>query len=288
MKPRLRVSFSGGRTSAFMSIWIKKNLSHLYDIVFIFANTSWEDKDTLRFVDEVDRRFELGVVWVEAVVNLGRKSCTHRVVSYETAARNGEVFEEVCAKYGLPNQTFKLCTRELKTNPMDSYSRSIGWKKGSYETAIGIRIDEMRRVRKEAAKRDRIVYPLVDWIPTDKQDVLAFFEDFDWNLQIPEHDGNCVRCFKKSDNKLLRGYRENPASFAFPVRLEQLYQNVGPNNVPGPRKMYRGFRSASELIAQFDEADFTPSTGDGGCSESCELYETEQLALSFQPPKGGD
>lgn len=281
MKPRLRVSFSGGRTSAFMSIWIKKNLSHLYDIVFIFANTSWEDKDTLRFVDEVDRRFELGVVWVEAVVNLGRKSCTHRVVSYETAARNGEVFEEVCAKYGLPNQTFKLCTRELKTNPMDSYSRSIGWKKGSYETAIGIRIDEMRRVRKEAAKRDRIVYPLVDWIPTDKQDVLAFFEDFDWNLQIPEHDGNCVRCFKKSDNKLLRGYRENPASFAFPVRLEQLYQNVGPNNVPGPRKMYRGFRSASELIAQFDEADFTPPTGDGGCSESCELYETEQPALSF-------
>lgn len=279
VKPRLRVSFSGGRTSAFMAIHIKKNLSHLYDIVFLFANTSWEDPDTLRFVDEVDRRFQLSVVWLEAVVYPGRKGCGHRVVNYETASRNGEVFEAVCAKYGLPNQTYKLCTRELKTNPMDSYARSIGWKKGSYETAIGIRIDEPRRVREEAAKRDRIVYPLVDWQPTDKQDVLAFFEDFDWDLKIPEHDGNCVRCFKKSDNKLLRGYRENRESFEFPIRLEQLYQHTGSNNVPGPRKMYRGYRSASELVAQFEEADFTPVTGDGGCSESCELYETEQIDI---------
>lgn len=279
MKPRLRVSFSGGRTSAYMSIWLKEHMADRYDMRFVFANTGWEHPETLRFVNEVDTRYDLGVIWVEAVVNPGRKSCTHRVVTFETASRNGEPFEAVCAKYGLPNQVFKLCTRELKTNPMASYSRSIGWRAGSYETAIGIRFDEPRRVRKEAAQRERIVYPLVDWEPTDKEDVLAFFEGRDWDLRIPEYEGNCRRCYKKSDAKLLKGYQDDPASFDFPIRLDALYRHVGPNNVAGPRRMYRGYRSATQLVEEFQRFDFNPSSmfKDGGCSEQCDMFETEEL-----------
>lgn len=280
-KPRLRVSFSGGRTSAFMSIWLKQTMSERYDMRFVFANTGWEHPDTLRFVNEVDQRYGLGVVWVEAVVHPGmRKSCTHRVVNFETASRKGEPFEAVCAKYGLPNQVFKLCTRELKTNPMASYSRSIGWRSGSFETAIGIRLDEPRRVRKESAKKERIVYPLVDWNPSDKEDVLAFFEEFDWNLAIPEYEGNCRRCYKKSDAKLLKGYQDEPESYEFAIRLDDLYKNVGPNNVPGPRRMYRGHRSAQQLVDQFQRADFNPSRmfKDGGCSEQCDMFEMEEAA----------
>ncbi|MFD1839104.1 hypothetical protein [Paracidovorax cattleyae] len=281
MKPRIRASFSGGRSSAKMCEILQRRFGDTHEIVFTFANTSWEHPDTLRFVDAVDRWLGLGLVWLEAVVHPGRKSCTHRVVTYETAARNGEVFEAVVAKYGLPNQVFKLCTRELKTNVMDSYARSIGWAKGSYETAIGIRADEPRRVRREVAERERIIYPLVDLEPVDKQDVLDFFEPFPWDLQIAEHQGNCVGCYKKSEAKLLRLYREGPRNFDFPVRLDQLYRNVGPNNVPGPRKMYRGYRSAPELVAEFDAAGpaYHPPVADGGCSESCELYETEQFDL---------
>lgn len=264
-----------------MSIWLKQNFSHRYDMRFVFANTGCEHEDTLRFVDEIDRRFALGVTWVEAVVHPGqKKSCTHRVVNYQTASRNGEPFEAVCAKYGLPNQTFKLCTRELKTNPMASFARSIGWKRGTYETAIGIRMDEMRRVRPETAARERIVYPLVDWVPTDKDDVLAFFEDFDWDLKIPEHQGNCIACFKKSDRKLHTLYRESPSNFDFVVKLDDLYKHVGPNNIPGPRRMFRGHRSAHALLAEFKQNDYDASRGmsDGGCSESCELFETVEVA----------
>ena len=279
VKPRIRASFSGGRSSAKMCEILKRRFGATHDLVFTFANTSWEHPDTLRFADAVDRWLGLNLVWLEAVVHKGRKSCTHRVVSYETAKRNGEIFEEVVRKYGLPNQTFKLCTRELKTNPMNSYAKAIGWAPRSYETAIGIRADEQRRVRRETAKKHRIFYPLVDIEPTEKQDVLDYFEQFEWDLRIPEHDGNCVRCYKKSDAKLLRGYREKPESFDFPVRLDQLYRNVGPNNVPGPRQMYRGYESAPDLVARFATAgaDYRPPVIDGGCSESCELYETEEV-----------
>ncbi|EFI63669.1 MULTISPECIES: phosphoadenosine phosphosulfate reductase family protein [Comamonas] len=279
MKPRLRVSFSGGRTSAFMSIWLRQHMADCYDMRFVFANTGWEHPDTLRFVNEVDKRYDLGVAWVEAVPRreLG-KSSGHRVVTYETASRNGEPFEAVVAAYGLPNQTFSHCTRELKLNPINDYFASIGW--AGTATAIGIRADEMRRVSKRA-EAARIIYPLVDMIPSTKDDVLAFFEGFDWDLRIPEHQGNCIGCFKKSDRKLLTLYRENPANFDFPVRLDQLYRNVGPNNVPGPRRMYRGHRSAPDLAAEFKAAnqDYRPPVHDGGCSESCELCETEQLEL---------
>jgi len=279
MKPRLRVSFSGGRTSAFMSIWLKQRMAEHYDMHFVFANTGWEHPDTLRFVHEVDQRYNLNVAWVEAVPRreLG-KSSGHRVMSYETASRNGEPFEAVVAAYGLPNQTFGHCTRELKLNPINDYFASIGW--AGTATAIGIRADEMRRISKRADAA-KIIYPLVDMTPTTKDDVLAFFEGFDWDLQIPEHQGNCIGCFKKSDRKLLTLYRENPANFDFPVRLDQLYRNVGPNNVPGPRRMYRGHRSARDLVAEFAASDqnYRPPVHDGGCSESCEIYETEQLEL---------
>lgn len=285
MKPRIRASFSGGRSSALMCEVLQDRFGDTHDIVYTFANTSWEDPDTLRFVDAVDRWLGLKLVWLEAVVMPGRKSCGHRVVSYETAKRGGEVFESVVAKYGLPNQVFKLCTRELKTNVMNSYARSIGWAPGTYQTAIGIRADEPRRVRREVAERERIIYPLVDIRPVDKADVIARFEDFDWDLRIEEHDGNCRRCYKKSDRKLYRGYREDPASFEFPIRLERLYSNVGPNNVPGPRKMYRGYTSASDLVARFERLgdDYAPPIYEGACSESCEVYETEQLDFFAVP-----
>ena len=277
-KPRLRCSFSGGRTSARMAIWLKQNKSEEYDIQFLFANTGCEHEDTLRFAHEVDRRYDLGLAWVEAVVYDRGQSCGHRLVSFETASRDGEPFADVCAKYGLPNQTFKLCTRELKTNPMASYARSIGWENGTYDTAIGIRTDEKRRVAGSAAAQ-RIVYPLIDWFPQDKQDILAFFEDFDWDLRIPEHDGNCRWCFKKSDKKLHRISVESPEVFAFPMLLDDLYRNVGPNNVPGPRKMFRGYRDTRALLAQFSVGELRPlSQLDGGCSESCEVYEMEDLA----------
>lgn len=262
-----------------MSIWLMQNMADVFDLRFIFANTGWEHPDTLRFVNEVDTRYGLGLAWVEAVPRRHTgKSSGHRVVTYETASRNGEPFEAVVAAYGLPNHTYLHCTRELKRHAIDDYSASIGWSKTMM--AIGIRADETRRVNPKTAEARKLVYPLVSMIPTSKDEVLAFFEDFDWDLRIPEHQGNCIGCFKKSDKKLLTLFRESPANFEFSVKLDQLYRDVGPNNVLGPRRMYRGHRSAPALVAQFAAADpnYRPPTHDGGCSESCEAFGTEELA----------
>ncbi|WGS43719.1 hypothetical protein LFL97_09445 [Burkholderia sp. JSH-S8] len=111
--------------------------------------------------------------------------------------------------------------------------------------------------------------------------VLAYFEQFDRDLAIPEYRGNCKTCHKKSKRKLQLVYQETPQAFEFPSFIERNYSHVGPDNVPGPRKQYRGYTSATELIAEFQAASRIPMSAieDGGCSESCEVYETEQLEL---------
>jgi len=273
---KLKVSFSGGRTSALMAYLIKTHWSHLYETQFVFANTSFEHPDTLRFVHAVDQAFDLNLVWLEAVPSHGqRKASGHRVVTFETAAREGEVFRDVVAKYGLPNQTYQLCSRELKLNAMKSYMKSIGWE--DYWTAIGIRIDEPKRIL-PTARAQKIMYPLISTWPHDKQDVLDFFEVFDWNLKIPEHLGNCRACFKKSDRKLAAVYRDDPGAFDVIKGMELDFSHVGSNNLPGPRRVFRLQRTSSDLLRSFDLAGghFLPyEDAPGSCSESCEAYQND-------------
>jgi hypothetical protein len=297
-KPRLKVSFSGGKTSGLMAKLIKDNWSDLYEIVFVFANTSREDEKTLIFVNECDKRFGLNVVWLEAEVFHGQdRSCGHRVVTFETASRNGEVFEEVIKKYGIPNYSFEPCNREMKLNAMNSYMRSIGWD--DYHTAIGIRSDELRRVSPKAGL-NKILYPLVDTWPSDKQDVADFWEAQPFQLGLPEHFGNCITCFKKSDRKLFQVYAEHPFAFLWNARMEAEYGWYGapwygqPNEAGHVRTFWRGNRSTDQLLAQAREVGVKPfipiqearsmaarqfglDFESGGCSESCEAYPIEDV-----------
>jgi len=160
-KKRLLVSFSGGETSAYILMWLWMNKRDEFDMHVVFANTGQENEETLLFVKKCQDYFNIPIVWVEAIVHHGsRTGTTHKIVSYETASRNGEPFEEAIKKYMIPNLRNFICTRELKLRPIQHYSKSIGWKRGSYYTAIGIRSDEIDRVSKDR-KKDMLIYPLV-------------------------------------------------------------------------------------------------------------------------------
>lgn len=300
---RLSVSVSGGRTSAYMAKWILDNQKAVadylgcrtqLDLLFTFANTGMEHDDTLRFMDAVDRELLGGqVVWLEAVVQHGsRTGSGHRVTDFERAYRNTQwadplhPFHAVILKYGVPNVTWQPCNREMKLNAMRSYRKSIGWARGSYATAIGIRADEQRRVSCGATK-EAIIYPLVYLTPTDKDDVLDYFSDMHWDLEIPEHLGNCVTCFKKSLNKLSLVHAGNPDFFEFNRYMEQEYGFVGPefekHGITNPRVFFRGNQSTVNIIDAFSGAcnagtEVRYSAVDGGCSESCEVYPTDEGA----------
>ena len=59
------VSVSGGRTSAFMAIYLKERFPKR-KLLFVFANTGKEHEATLDFLDKLDIQFNLGLVWLDS------------------------------------------------------------------------------------------------------------------------------------------------------------------------------------------------------------------------------
>jgi 3'-phosphoadenosine 5'-phosphosulfate sulfotransferase (PAPS reductase)/FAD synthetase len=281
-KNKLLVCMSGGRTSAYMTKRLIEEYSDKYEMLICFANTGQENDETLDFINECDNKFGFNTVWIESVVNDGRVACTHKIVDYESASRKGEPFEDVVAKYGLPNNGYPHCTRELKENPIHSYIKSIGWKKGEYYTALGIRVDEPRRIKRNKTVQNKM-YPLVDLFPSDKLNVMDFWSEQEFDLQLHDYQGNCKWCYKKSIKKLFKILDDDVSIFNFPMMLEQKYGKVGSNKIKGeivsePRTLFRNYMSAEKMITLFNETNYKQTNfkfddyEQEGCAESCEAF----------------
>lgn len=230
MRKKLLVSFSGGETSAFMAQWLWRHKQDEYEMIFVFANTGQENEETLEFVKRCEAYFSFPIVWIEANVFHGeRKGSGHQLTSFDKASRNGEPFEEVIKKYGIPNSTHPHCTREAKQNPIHDYISSIGWE--DYYTAIGIRADEADRMAKNYKKR-KFVYPLISssMIPMSKPKINFWWSQQDFRLELKGYEGNCKWCWKKSDKKLFTIAKENENAFEFPLRMEEKYDRFIPES----------------------------------------------------------
>ena len=118
-------TFSGGRTSAFMGQFLKSYDKYKsYDKVFIFANTGKEKEETLEFINNCDKEWNLGVVWLEGKINNEKgKGTDYKIVDFKTASRKGEPFEDMLKSYSMPNNFASNCTRELKSSPLDKYKK---------------------------------------------------------------------------------------------------------------------------------------------------------------------
>jgi hypothetical protein len=87
---RLFVSFSGGKTSAYLTNELVPMLHEWDEVIVGFANTGEEHEKTLEYVHKCDQHYNWNVVWLEAVFDPRKGFGTrHRVVSFETAARKG-------------------------------------------------------------------------------------------------------------------------------------------------------------------------------------------------------
>lgn len=283
-RDKLLVSFSGGRTSGYMTHRILREVSPDVDVRIVFANTGQEDNRTLEFVRDCEKVFGWDITWVEASVNPEkRRGTSHKLVKFETASRKGEPFEDVISKYGLPNQSMPHCTRELKLQPIRSLCKSWGWKKKDYHSAVGIRADEIDRMS-AYAEREGLVYPLVSW-GVKKGDVLDWWRQQNFDLYVPEHRGNCLWCWKKSFKKLVQVYREDESIFDFPKRMESRYYMTGALATKSgrPQVMFRGNRSAKDVIrmAETGHVGFEDPNYVEDCAESCEVFSDTSLGVDY-------
>ena len=300
---------SGGRTSGYMTEMLL--MSGMKPII-AYANTGWEHPLTLKFVEQCHDRwldlYGVGITLLEAVVHHNeRLPSSHKVMTFETLSRNCEPYLEVVKKYGIANVAYMHCTRELKENPIISYMESIGGVTGhiknkkavsaNYETFLGIRADEPKRLGGLRDGKQKKVYPLADWAPfrVDKLDVLDFWETMPFNLEIEEHEGNCLGCFKKSTSKLLAVIKTmGHESLDFAKEIDSKYGYVGDNIINGvkselPRTMYRNYTTPEHLIAMADATTGKPIQKDPeiiGCGDDCQPFMGENKPESAAEVQG--
>lgn len=304
----LLVEFSGGESSGFMTETLLRDYKNKYNMVVCFANTGQEVNETIEFVNNCFKRWEsiyqAKCVWIEPLKTPKGTGTQHKVVSYKTALMGSKYFEEMSEKYGIPNVDYKHCTRELKLNPIHHYINTVvGWKKGEYKTAIGIRNDEPKRHLKEKNKTpelfqdiampekkdcwQKVIHPMVTLFPVTKQDVVEFWEDMPFQLGIEQHQGNCFWCYKKSEAKHVKLIKENRSAYDVPKMLEEKYGHIGNNKKAGvglvdePRTIFRNYWSTETLISFADEmGEYSNLKGVGRCSEEeCSTMEDEQYEL---------
>ena len=210
MSNALIVSFSGGRTSAYMAYKIHhseefKNVQKVY----VFANTGKEREETLEFVHRCDQAWNLGMFWIEADINPEKGVGVHfSLVDFESANRTGKPFEDSIRKYGIPSQHNPHCSHYLKVTPIEKFAKHLF--KG-HQMAIGFRMDEVQRVNPKTAQKRNLIFPLIDIWPTWNIQVRKFWEAQPFDLQLKDYQGNCDLCWKKSRRNRLTILNENPA-----------------------------------------------------------------------------
>lgn len=254
------ISFSGGRTSAYM-LWriLQSHGGQLpADVIVAFANTGKEREETLRFVYECGVRWGVPIHWVE-----WRPPNDFEEVGFNSADRRGVWFSELIRrKQVLPNSQMRYCTSKLKIETMKKFMLSLGYKR--WVNPVGLRYDEGARVLKQLARNDTGKERFTALMPLAKArvvkaDVLAFWlganrdpkalthplpQGFDLGLR--DYEGNCDLCFLKGRGKMAAIIRENPGIAEWWSRQEEAAKTKQPS---GARfRAAESFRQLSKAV----------------------------------------
>lgn len=269
------VSFSGGRTSAYLvHLMEQRRINDDLDVRYIYMDTGAEHPKTYEFIKNVVSHWGINLTCLRVVVNpeLGQGN-SYEVIPISEIKHDLEPWKAIVKKYGLPYPAGAFCTREMKFNPVTKYCKD---NFDEYTTWIGIRADEQNRLK----PKDGINY-LADISDFEKDDINHWWSKQTFDLTIPEHLGNCVFCIKKSVNKIALAARDEP------ILAKQFIDVINGDVREVNREeqssqiMFRGNNSLEGIIALFQDhtrdeiANVVKGSGgykSGSCSESCEAF----------------
>jgi len=183
----------------------------------VFADTHRELPETYDFIRACSREWGVKIHWVEREGGFDKLLEDKR----ESSRAAGKSF-------ALPQPRNRYCTIELKK--MAQWRFMIEQGHDEWTNVVGLRADEPRRVsRLRGAEESRPVYPdggetwlvgrdravrvahvrcdyklpLADSGVTES-DVMAFWQEQDFDLLLGQHEGNCGLCFMKANWKRVR------------------------------------------------------------------------------------
>lgn len=260
MKPTF-YQISGGRTSGYMAFLAKDDPNGR----FMFQNTGREKPETYDFLNKLDKEYGLNLIWLEYSCPDPLKKAVVKVVSYETANREGVPFAELIQKRkAIPNKYKRFCTAELKVKTARRWIRSQKLLRWDY--AIGYRADEpTRKVRSDTMQT--AVTPLRDKGIT-ALDVAAFWKNNSFDLQLPimpngkTFGGNCEGCFWHSEYQNATLCKQRPESVKWLIEQEEKMGHTFNDSF--------SFKEMSEIVSKtpdraFSEEEYFCMATNGSC-----------------------
>lgn len=290
------VSFSGGRTSAYL-VWLmeQKRKKEGLNVKYIYCDTGMEHGLTLRFIREVVKFWDIDLTVLQVKINpeLGKANgyTVWTPADIQTRMPAVKPFKDMLKKYGTPYTGGAFCTDRLKLVPFKKYCDDH-FGKGNYVTWLGIREDEPRRLK----DKEGVNY-LASISDFCKEDVLDWWKEQPFDLLIEEHLGNCTFCIKKSTPKLGLAIKDEPG-------LQKLWSYlIGTKETrkvetrtTDSEVMYRGHLSLdgiAELYMNESREDiygkvkFSKSMESGSCSESCEALLADPTDFNLEIQQDG-
>lgn len=269
------VSLSGGRTSAYLAHIMKEKDP---ETEFIFMDTGAEHPKTYEFIRNIVKHWNIKLTCLRVIPNPEmNKPSTYEILSIDRIGPDLEPWKRMLKKYGHPYVSGAFCTDRMKTVPFIKYCDEH-FGRGNYTTWLGMRIDEPKRT----SPKPGIRY-LAEISDFEKQDVIDWWRDQPFDLEIQEHLGNCVFCIKKSIQKVALAAKDEPELAANFIHTLQSF-DVKPDKV-----MYRSNNSLEQVIALFSDTGRDELASrmtsmrqydTGSCSESCEAF-SGQIGFDF-------
>lgn len=211
----LLINVSGGRSSAMMARHIQISEKYKeYEKLFVFCNTGLERPETIQFLKDQIKYWDLPLYLIEGVYSLkkgvGVKS---KIVDFETMDMEGKPFSQAIEQLnknewcGVPNEAIPYCSDYLKKRVSHHFAKKV-FGTTKYISAIGFRLEDMpKRVTwKEVKMNKKEIFPLLTDFgnAVDQFELNRFFNGEEFKLQIHSEIGNCVYCQKKSDRNLIK------------------------------------------------------------------------------------
>ena len=268
---KIVVFVSGGRSSGMMAHHMLNSEKYKNDeLVFVFCNTGMERPETIEFLQNMVKYWDLPLVLIEGKYSITKGIGTrHTIVDFENIDMDANVFKssiETMNKnmyHGLPNMAIPYCSAHMKKEVGHSFCREI-FGTTKYISAIGYRFEDMpkRITFSELMENKKMIAPLLTDFekPIDLEQLQYFWDTQPFKLKIHGDLGNCELCWKKSDNKLVKNIQYGTRFIPWMQEMEKKYNHV----------MFRNGRSIDDFVkmAKNKQLEFFESN-DSNDDDSC-------------------
>ncbi len=272
----------------------------------VFMDTGAEHPKTYEFLRKCNEHFDLNIICIKAVIDpqLG-VGVRHKVVDINTLGHDNGVMTDYMVKNGTPVAVGATCSDRMKTMAYRSWLGGFINKKEALDhfvheeaeanevdpervvTWLGMRADEPRRL-----KYPKGIKYLADISDYTKEDVIEFWAHQPFDLEIPDHLGNCVFCVKKSPIKIALAARHEPemAELWKALIYSDDTRKMG-GRTDAQDVMYRDYMTFVQILESykdFSTEELERRVGlyrdDSECSSSCEGdFSTAFLKQEVQP-----